>query len=293
MLHKATKGHYMHTAQSIPQNLSELPESQATGQIRDIYHEIRQFSGVPMVALIYRHMATIPGVLEWAWETLRPLMVSGLLQERAWQLVDKVTLPEVLPISALARRAAGITQEEDALIAASLAAFNRSNPINVVALGCLKRQLNGSNRTASGLTTRAWVPPSSGPALPAMLEPDAMPSGAKEVVSHLCHRGQHRYAGIWPSLYRYLAHVPPYLGFAAVILPPHFSGIDRAVIALNEEVDQAANDLAALIPTPAMAAPSDAAQETLLRAMDNFTLLIPEMVVIGTLLERATYGRHV
>jgi hypothetical protein len=91
------------------QRLTEPPESEATGHIRRIYDEIKYFSGVPMVALIYRHMATLPGVLEWAWQLQRPLMVSGLLQEKAWQLASAVNLPEVPPIPFVARQATGVS----------------------------------------------------------------------------------------------------------------------------------------------------------------------------------------
>ena len=53
-------------------DLPELPESEATGDKARIYGEIRTLGGVPMVALIYRHLATLPGALEWMWEALSP-----------------------------------------------------------------------------------------------------------------------------------------------------------------------------------------------------------------------------
>ena len=57
--------------------LRELPEAEASGNAREIYEEIKSLCGVPMVALIYRHLATIPGALEWAWALLRPVMAAG------------------------------------------------------------------------------------------------------------------------------------------------------------------------------------------------------------------------
>jgi hypothetical protein len=270
------------------QALPELPESQASGQIREIYDDIKHFSAVPMVALIYRHMATLPGVLEWAWEVLRPLMASGLLQEKGWQLARTAELPQALAISLAARQAAGISAADEAIIATSLAAFNRTNPINILSLRCLERHLRGAVATGDRMPPQAWTPPAALPPLPAMLDPNDMHPAARDIVDWLSHRGQGRYAGIWPSLYRYLAHVPPYLGFAAVILPPHFDGIDRAVTRLNAEIEKAAGELAALAPAPKLAAPVADARDKLERAIGNFTLLIPEMLVIGTLLERAT-----
>jgi hypothetical protein len=126
------------------QALPELPESQATGRIREIYDEIKHYSAVPMVALIYRHMATLPGVLEWAWEVLRPLMVCGLLQEKGWQLARTADLPQALAIPPAARQAAGISAADEATIATSLAAFNRTNPINILSLRCLAASMVSS-----------------------------------------------------------------------------------------------------------------------------------------------------
>ena len=61
--------------------LSELSEDQARGDILQIYQEIRRLSAVPMVALIWRHLATLPGTLEWAWDFLAPAMRVGLAAE--------------------------------------------------------------------------------------------------------------------------------------------------------------------------------------------------------------------
>ena len=66
--------------------LAELPEAQASGEQRHIYAQIKRLSAVPMVALIYRHLATIPGALEWAWALVGPALQAGWLQQRAWQL---------------------------------------------------------------------------------------------------------------------------------------------------------------------------------------------------------------
>ena len=46
--------------------LAELHEHQATGRIAEIYEEIRRFSGV----------------LEWAWDAVRPALASGAIRAR-------------------------------------------------------------------------------------------------------------------------------------------------------------------------------------------------------------------
>ena len=61
--------------------LAELPEDRATGAVAVIYDEIRRFSGVAYVSSLQRYLATMPGVLEWAWAATRPAMVSGVVPE--------------------------------------------------------------------------------------------------------------------------------------------------------------------------------------------------------------------
>jgi hypothetical protein len=272
--------------------LSELAESDATGETQDIFQQIRMLSGVPMVALIYRHMATLPGVLEWAWQILSPVMVTGRLQEAAWHIADTVTLPAVLPIPLLARRAAGISRNDDATVANILDAFNRTNPVNAVALKYLERHLGTTEvvlRTSSG--AQNWRPPTTLPALPPMPSLDEIERPALEIISWLCHRDGSRYAGVWPSLYRYLAYKPAFLAFASIILPPRFSSIDKATEETKQRFMVAANSL----PLQSAArheglAESSSTRIALRRAMTEFATLIPEMLVVGSALRQALHA---
>jgi hypothetical protein len=273
------------------QRLPELPESQATGRTLQLYEEIKEWSGVPMVALIYRHLATLPGVLDWACDVLRPVMTSGLLQERAGELVHKVELPQIPTIPPDAREAAGVTADEEEMIRSSLAAYNRSNPVNIIALRCIEQHLAQAATAAGAGLTRPWTPPERLPAPPPMLDPDAMQPHVRRIISWLVHRGQGRYSDIWPSLYRHLARVPKYLAFAAVVLPPYFAGIDRATRDLSRVVDRVVDELVGGSSVSPTRRPPAELLDGIRQAMTSFTMLIPEMAVVGTLLERATPPR--
>jgi len=61
-------------------------------RIAEIYDEIRRFSGVAYVSSLQRHLATLPGVLAWAWDALRPAMVSGVIPETGWRLGGSLRL---------------------------------------------------------------------------------------------------------------------------------------------------------------------------------------------------------
>ena len=53
--------------------LEEVPEKAATSEIAAIYAELRAALGVPIVNLVFRNMAAVPGCLPWAWACLAPL----------------------------------------------------------------------------------------------------------------------------------------------------------------------------------------------------------------------------
>ena len=53
-------------AESVPSVL----ESEARGEIADVYADIRKVLGTSVVNLIWRNLATKPGALEWTWSTV-------------------------------------------------------------------------------------------------------------------------------------------------------------------------------------------------------------------------------
>src|ERR1700761_1488643 len=112
--------------------LPELLESQAVGQVAVIYDEIRRFSGVPYVSSLQRYLATLPGVLEWAWSALRPAMASGVIQETGWQLAADVRLPPATAVSSATLHTWGIDNASLAAIRAIADNFLRVSPVNLV-----------------------------------------------------------------------------------------------------------------------------------------------------------------
>lgn len=270
--------------------LEELPESRATGELRRIYAEIRRWSGVPMVALIYRHLATMPGVLEWSWRLLEPAMRAGEVQRKAWALAQDAVIPHQPAIPAAALRAAGITPDDERQIASVLDAYNRANPVNIMAVRCLSLHLAGRAGAAAADAPRpAWEPPPAPAALPPMIDPAAMSPTVRELALLLTDRGGSAAPSpLWPSLYRHLAHWPALLGYAAVIIPPAFDAIDAAASRLQRQVDAAAAGMAReLARPPDLDAPAGERARQLQSAIDQFSRRIPEMVVIGGVLRRA------
>src|SRR5580692_6475468 len=124
--------------------LAELSENQATGDIAVIYDEIRRFSGVPYVSSLQRYLATLPGVLEWAWAAVRPAMVSGVIPETGWRLARAVRIPPLPPVSAAVLRVWGINAPGLAAIRNIAANFVRVSPVNLMTGACLRLLLTGT-----------------------------------------------------------------------------------------------------------------------------------------------------
>ena len=110
--------------------LTEQAESDASPETRAIYASLRRLCGVPMVPLIYRHLATIPGALEWAWSLLGPALRAGQLQDSAWAMSRTMQIEPVVKLQVEALRALGVSAADLAELHKLLAAYNRSNPVN-------------------------------------------------------------------------------------------------------------------------------------------------------------------
>jgi hypothetical protein len=61
----------------------EVPEGEAQGVVADIYADIRNVLGLPVVNLVYRCLAVEPTHLASIWRTLRPNLTSRRADEEA------------------------------------------------------------------------------------------------------------------------------------------------------------------------------------------------------------------
>jgi hypothetical protein len=131
--------------------LDEIPESAATGEIATIYADVRTALGVPLVNLVFRNMAAVPGCLPWAWACLKPIY-SG-------QTIHRVGA-EMCALAGTVNLAAspidlGLPK---GAIAATLESYIRANPINLLGLDILKRGLKGSSGEEGAGTPAAVAP---------------------------------------------------------------------------------------------------------------------------------------
>jgi hypothetical protein len=277
----------------VPAKLPELLESEAPAPIKAIYEEIKQSGAVPMVALIYRHLATIPGCLEWTWAVLRPAMVSGEIPARANGLIAHIALPDAPTGEGLP----ALSDGDRAAIGNVLDAYNRANPMNLLAVRTIRTLLALDSPTGTGAAPAArtrpvgWNPPAPLPPLPAMVAVAELGPEVSERLAALRHPGVEDPRRFMPSLYRHLAHWPAYLIAGAAGLRPLYDqgAVHAASAALIGAADEAVAELvSALGPYDGAAGrPTGDARRRLNDTLDAFVATIPELIVVGALLRNA------
>ena len=267
---------------------AEISEADATGRTREIYDDFKASIGLPMVNLVYRHMATTPGCLEWAWDVLRPLFVGGALAGAAERLVAGLDLGERPPMTRAALRGAGVDAQGEAVIARTIEAYNRANPMNLIAMAVLADELEDpAPERREALPETESISPRPASALPPMAEVAALPEETRAILGVLAAQAGVGGTAVVPTLYRHLTEWPSYLGLAASMVAPMADdgSLDRAASALREEAHRAASRIpryAAALP-----APSASQRSNLLGLIDLFPALIARMIVIGVHLRRS------
>jgi hypothetical protein len=267
-----------------PALLPELPEGQATGRIAAIYDEIRTVSGVPYVSSLQRYLATLPGVLEWAWTALRPAMVSGAIPEAGWRLTADIALPPAVPVSGAVLRDWGVDAGGLAAIRNIAANFKRVSPVNLVTGACIRLLVAGAPPSGPGFPG-AWTPPAMLPPMPGNIDPDVLPPEQRAVL--MVFATDVAGTPFIPALYRQVAHWPPVLAWLACELGPRLTAPETAAAraAFQSAARDAASGIVAQMPAlPAVAPPDADTTRRVLAAVGRYAETSPEMTLFGQLM---------
>lgn len=272
--------------------LTEIKESDATGETAALYDDIRAIIGVPMVNLIFRHMATVPGCLMWAWGITRPLYINGDIPRAAAALTA-----EVLPDHAADLRApiaaAGLSSSSVEAIDRVLDAYGRANPMNLIGLKVIDLALDSAPQSPStgpapALTVSDLRAPDGLAELLPMADPAASPTRTREALNNLARQIHGGDTGVIPSLYRHFGEWPVFLENLEDTLSPTFAddSFEIAAQTMQRTGEAVALKLYETLPLPDMARPDASTTATLKGLISQFPPNICRMTVLATLLRR-------
>jgi hypothetical protein len=219
-------------ADSIPAIL----ESEATGEIREVYQDIKAVTGVDVVNLIWRRLAVTSGALPAVWAMVRPIYVSGRVVAEAQAFRRHLRPPQLPLIPKAALAAAGVDKLGQITIRAILDSYDRTNAMNLIGLSAVLARLDAADGVAGSPPTPMQEPPL--PALPPLPSLTALDPPIRQLVDMLnaiCEED----GRVIASMYRHLAYWPGYLALSWTLLTPIASdGSMQAVI--NEARQQSA-----------------------------------------------------
>ncbi len=269
--------------------MAELPESEVTGALAQIYDEIRVYCGVPYVSSLQRHVATMPGCLEYAWAAFRPAFLDGTIPETAWQRVNMLSVAPFPPLSEAALRLMGVDRVGIGAIRNICDNFVRVSPINLLFAGCVERLINGATLGGNDSARANWPGPDMLPPMPSMIDVADCDVDIATVLMQL--RTEIGGKPFVPGLYRCLAHWPGYLAHAASLIEPLLRSEEarQARVQIAEDIIAAADDIIKELPAmpEGYNPPSDAQCAAIVSAIKTYRVTSPEMVVFGTLLRNS------
>lgn len=117
--------------------VTAIAEADATGDIADIFADIRQTMELPLITSVWRILVDIEDGLPTAWNATKPLYQTGQPQAALFKLRKQVSLPHPKPFTCSQLSCVGISPNDLPSIRAVLGAYNRSNGLNLMALTAL------------------------------------------------------------------------------------------------------------------------------------------------------------
>jgi hypothetical protein len=271
-----------------PPYLPEIQEEDAPAAIGRIYTDIKRASGTPLINLIFRHLATIPGALEWVWGCIRMNWDYDSLLKAASALPSPeivIEFPDVL------WRTVGISAKDLGEIRDLVDHYNLTNAANILGVTALSQIIRHRYHSPAD-TKLTWTdaPLSqfahAGPRVPTL---DSLPPDVMQLLNFVNGLGETEPPIVVASLFRHLTLWPGSLAVAGAMLAPLSRSGELA--RLRDETTFLAEEIAdEMISTakPNCAPPPEAGRESILNALDLFrTSVIAKMLPIGRILSQA------
>ena len=193
----------------------EIPETEATGRVAEIYEDIRQTLDMSMVNTIWRSLALKEEVLEWVWSSLKTIYLNGSVRHYASKLHSQINLENVSPLPLSAIRILGVSDKDKGDLKNLMDDLAYSNAQNIIAFKALLNEPSRENDIEA-------IPPKVGPRkkydLPEPINLEDLSTDEKELFEEIRSIGGTVSVGFPPMWLRGLARYPSIMPLAWAIL---------------------------------------------------------------------------
>jgi hypothetical protein len=263
--------------------VTAIDESAAVGETALLFAEIRRTMGIPLVTSIWRGLAGMDDSLRLAWDAAKPIYKSGEPERALARSITAANLPGPEPLAPTALTCIGMTEGDVRTVRAVIAAYNRSNGLNLMALAALIAPT--TTESAAVFAADPEAPPTQWPPLPPLLPREAIAADTWDIMRHVNAFGALGIDAGIATLWRHLAHWPALLALIYCALRPLQSSglIDETNARLIALSDAEGARMAHLRPTlPALSSRALAAITGYVRSPTQ----VARMVTIGHTLAR-------
>jgi hypothetical protein len=242
---------------------------------------------VPFVNLIWRHLATMPEMLEWTWALVKPLYESEKLVRASEALRAGVTASDCIPQPDCVFAAVGVTASDRVVIGAMLRDYNAANASNLLCLLVAQSVLAGTLPSSPvPAAVSGPKPPRISVVLPKLPGLHELSPEIQSLVPELDKFGRFAPTEASASLYRHLTHWPGFLAVVhAALSAPHRDGrLQSEHAMMRDRAQKLASDR--ILPMAAGPPPPVCPDKEVVRtSLEIFTGdMIARMVVMGELM---------
>lgn len=198
--------------------VTAVDEASATGEVAEIFADIRQTMRIPLVTSIWRGLAGMGDSLETVWRATKPIYLSELPEISLARIVEQTDLPMPEPLVPAQLARAGIDEEQLRAIRTVVEAYSRSNGLNMVALYALISPEVGRRETLQPSARPLWGH------FPPLLAQEALDANTWQLIRHANAFGAPGDNASVATLWRHLGHWPSLLSLIYSGLAPHHAG---------------------------------------------------------------------
>lgn len=199
--------------------VTAVDEATATGATAEIFADIRETMGIPLVTSIWRGLAGMGDSLHTVWNAAKPIYLSGHPERALDRVVEQAGLPMPEPLAPTQLACAGISDAQLESIRSIINAYNRSNGLNMVALAALIAPPTEKREDACARSNPSWDE------FPALMAREALDENTWDLIRHINAFGAPSIDAHVATLWRHLGHWPNLLSLIySVFAPVHADG---------------------------------------------------------------------